>query len=276
MIDALILFNILKFINNPWDFINMLIALSDPSDVVDNINYFKKTREFQKLTWMYNVGVLARFTFFSHKDDNSPTFLIIKNDSITLVDMYADYGYYNDQLHEPENILWEFFTEVCHSYFKYWLFTAEHEDDVIRMLDRTYGFDMDRMSLSNLSTDEDEAYIKALDAKFATLYKSHAAAFKAGFNACPKKMIRNALPKFVVSDEKINELVSREIYCQAPFISKATGLTEKEDHHLTNKQTYKRSIYDNKKKEKAKRKHRYSSKSSRRHEKYANKLDCFA
>ena len=251
----------------------MLIALSEPADVVENINYFKRTREFQKLTWMYNVGVLARYTFFSHKDVNSPTFLIIKDDSLTLVDMDDDYGYYNGQDHEPDNILEHFFTEVCHSYFKYWLFSAEHEDAVIRMLNRAYGFDMDRMSLSNLSTTEDVAYIKALDAKFATLYKSHAAAFKAGFNASPRKM--NGLSKWVVSDDKINELVSREIYCQAPFVSKATGLTEKEDHHLTNKQTYKRSKYDNKKKEKTKRKHRSSPKSSRRQEKYANKLGCF-
>jgi hypothetical protein len=273
MIDDLVLFNILKFIANPMDFINMLIAITPPSDVIVKINYFKNTRDFQELLWMFNCGVLARFTFTSVND-------YIMDDFMTICNYGPVYHYYiGDYMlsYHDDIIKNKFFTVICSTYFNVWIsnLANEHsdgEEHYYSQINKVFGFEIEKLNLSPFSTDEEKLYVKTLDVKFDTLYDKYSNAFESGFNSGSKNM---NLIKYIVSNEMIDKQVNKELFGVAPFVSKATGLTEKEDHYLTNKQTKKHSKYDNKKKEKLKQKQRSSPKLSRRREKYSNKINYF-
>ena len=271
MLDTLVLVNILQYVSNPWDFINLMIAILDPLDAIQKIEYFKKTREFQELVWMFNCGRLARFAF-SSVDDNHVDYMRIKGCNIVYHFMY-DYDYYEPRLDIIINE--RFFTEISLTYFQLWLsgYADEHEQgnaDFYTDLNNVFGFDVEKLDLKASNTNQ--TYVKALDAKFGMLYNKYPNAFSTGFNSGSRRM---NLHNCVMSIQQIDNHVRKEIYGPQPFVSQIDGLTEKENYHSSNKQC-KRSKFDNKKKEKRKQKHRSSPKCSQRKLKYSGKLDYFA
>jgi hypothetical protein len=222
MLDDLVLFNILKFISNPMDFINMLIAITPPANVIAKINYFKKTRDFQELLWMFNCGVLARFTFTSVKDYIMDNFMIICNYGPVYHHYIGDYmrTYHDDLI---KNI---FFTVICRTYFNFniSIFAYVHSDGkehYYSQINKVFGFEIEKLNLSSLSTDEEKSYVKSLDIKFDTLYDKYSNAFESGFNSGSKNM---NLIKYIVSNEMIDEQVKKELFVSIPLVSKSTGL----------------------------------------------------
>lgn len=243
MLDDLILFKILLLTMNPWDFINFLICISSPADVMQRIEYFVKTKQFMQILWMYNLGILTRYIYSIDE-------IIIKDNAI-----FVSYGY--DDEYDIKPVHNRFFSDLRYIYFD-----CSIDDEGYKTLIDVFKYDIYNINES-LET-------RQLNDKFSILYKTHAKAFLAGFDVYQKRI--RFLEKSVLTVDKIYDYVKRNVYTQSTYVLDEPY--EKEDHHASNKY-YKRSKYDSKKKEKIKRKNRSSPKSTRRHEKYGNKIDYF-
>lgn len=271
MLPIVILTTILNFVDNPWDFINLLFSITDNSyGALYIIEYFKNSKNFKERVWIFNVGLLARYTFTSSQD-YIDEYITITSQGIMHHDLSLDY-YYSS----VSNITNNFFTSMCLTNIALWIYDDYDNEDYFKELNNIFCFDF-KILLSRSQTNENKIILTNLDNYFADIYKKYPHVFIEGFNTNTCHLKKN-----LISKNKINKYVNYFIFPNSQFISRNEHLSEdfdmilsnKEDFHSLNK-IYKRTNYSTKKKEKVKRKHRSSPKVKHRNVKYSKKLEVF-
>jgi hypothetical protein len=291
MLDNFILLNILTYITNPMDFINLLIAILGAENALLTFEYFKNTKQFQEFMWMYNCGVLARYIFPASNDNMYYYFMSFDEHNNPML-CYDSYDYLHDYHYTA--IRDSLFQKICNTHISVYIhddycrdsniddddqrFYAKIDQEYNNELISTLDIDLNIMKYIYYNLPkETQKIIDKYDDKFNMLYDKYKIIFKAAFYSHKKYNSSSdfddkSLIKRIISNKKIVQYIKH--HCRpVPFISK-NECNSKEDYYSAKKNKNKIK-YNKKQNYKKTYKHRSSPYVSTRKAKYAKRLECY-